>query len=610
MSEPLVPALGWALLHGLWQLLLIGALTAGLLRLLRRAGPRARYAVCGSALLLCLALPALHLAWLLAVLSGAAESAATAATASIGTAPAEASGAAASLLPHLPALVAAWCVGVALMSLRLGLGLVWVARMRRSAASALAPAPWPQRIETLAKALGLRPGHARGPRLRSATGLAGPVTVGFWRPLVLVPAALFSGMPAPLLEALLAHELAHVRRLDYLFNLLQSAVEALLFFHPVVWWLSGRLRQERELVADELAAAALDRASPATPGGARRLALALQRLSELQAEPTHSPGLAQAAGGGQLLRRIRSLAAPRPQAGGWKLALPVLALALTLSSLLVQAHSRPQAAAATRAGAPRAAAPAAQPAPFELPINARHALVLEDGSGRVLLAKKADEQVPIASLTKLLTAMVVLDARQSPRELIRIQDEDVDRLKHSHSRVPVGARLPRQDALHLALMASDNRAAAALARSYPGGRPAFEQAVTAKLRALGLHRTEIAEPTGLSPRNRSTATEMARIASAASRYPLIGQFTRDSEARIAINGRPVTYRNTNRLVGRKGWDILLSKTGFTNEAGRCLTLRMKGSAGKDVTVVLLDADGPAERTQDASRIRQSLRGHS
>jgi len=248
-------------------------------------------------------------------------------------------------------------------------------------------------------------------------------------------------------------------------------------------------------------------------------------------------------------------------------------------------------------------------APLQLPVNARHALVLENGSGKVLMAKDADTQVPIASLTKLMTAMVVLDTKADLKARIRIQREDVDTLKHSPSRVPVGAQMTRGAALHLALMSSDNRAAAALARTLPGGLPAFEQAVHAKIRALGLTRTEIAEPTGLSSRNRSTAAEMAKIAAAAARYPQISKISSDAKEKVLINGRPVEFRNTNRLVGRKGWDIRLSKTGYTEEAGRCLALRLKDKTGQDLTVVLLDAEGSAERLADATKIRKTLERH-
>ena len=320
----------------------------------------------------------------------------------------------------------------------------------------------------------------------------------------------------------------------------------------------------------------------------------------------------------------------------WRLALP--ALALTCGSLIVQAASddpevvvptaaptsaaigptgvvtpavpAPTASAPSAGQAPQAAAAPVSPATpvdeplMKLPVNARHMLVIDD-SGRVLMAKDADTVVPIASLTKLMTAMVVLDAKQDMNEEIRIDDADVDRLKHSRSRVRVGATMSREAALELALISSENRAASALARHFPGGLPAYEAAVAAKIRALGLSHTALADPTGLSPHNTSTAAEVARIAAAAARYPVIARISSDKSSEVEVNGRPRELRNTNHLVGAKGWDIRLSKTGYTEEAGRCLAMRMK-SGGQTITVVLLDADGSAQRLRDAAAIRKSL----
>ncbi len=179
----------------------------------------------------------------------------------------------AALQAWMPALVLAWSAGVGLMSLRLCLGLAWVGRLRRQAVAA--PAIWQARLDALALRMGLR--RSRQVPLKLHAGLSSPVTVGFWRPVILLPAALLSGMPVALLEALLAHELAHVRRWDYLVNLLQSVAEALLFFHPVVWWLSARMRAEREQVADALAAQALQ--------DPQQLATALHALSLHAAAP-------------------------------------------------------------------------------------------------------------------------------------------------------------------------------------------------------------------------------------------------------------------------------------------------------------------------------------
>jgi D-alanyl-D-alanine endopeptidase (penicillin-binding protein 7) len=577
-ADLFVQSLGWALVNFLWQGLLIGAVAAPLLALLRGAPARWRYAVCGLALAVCLGLPL----WQCLDLSPG-EGAWTE-----------------ELEPwaaQMPALVVAWTLGAGLMSARLALGLLWVRRARSR--STPAPAEWQQRLDHLATRLGLR----RAVALRLLPSLDTPIAIGLRRPCVLLPAALLTRLPVELVEALLAHELAHVRRWDYLANLLQSVVEVLLFFHPVVWWLSARLRAERELVADALSAQAL--------GSSRTLAQALHQLAEWQPEG-RAPALANAARGGELLQRIEALLAPRPQATGWKLALPALLIAAT--SFVVQAGARnapdapaSQTASGTVTPAPSATVvtPVAEAPALRLPVNAKHVVVLDDRSGQVLMARNADAVVPIASLTKLMTAMVVLDAKQDPNEQLRIGSEDVDLLKHSRSFVQVGAQLSRRAALEMALMASENRAASVLARHFPGGESSFLQAVQAKIKALGLKNTSIQEPTGLSPSNTSTAAEVAAITAAAARYPEIARITSGKKAQIAVNGKPRELHNTNRLVGAKGWDIRLSKTGYTEEAGRCLTMRMM-SGQREVTVVLLDADGSAQRLRDAALIRKSL----
>jgi len=240
-------------------------------------------------------------------------------------------------------------------------------------------------------------------------------------------------------------------------------------------------------------------------------------------------------------------------------------------------------------------------------LHSEHAIVVNDDTGQVLFEKGADAAVPIASLTKLITAVVVLDSRPAMDEEIAIDSADVDELKHSTSRVPVGARLSRHDVLRLALMSSDNRAAAALARTYPGGQAAFLGAVQAKLRALGMTNTVIHEASGLSPENTSTAADLAKLAQAASRYPEIADITTNVSDVVRMSGRNVVFHNTNRLVGARGWDILLSKTGFTNEAGRCLIMRIK-QAGKSATLVLLKASGTASRQADALNLRRLIGG--
>ena len=242
-----------------------------------------------------------------------------------------------------------------------------------------------------------------------------------------------------------------------------------------------------------------------------------------------------------------------------------------------------------------------------LGFGSQSVLVIEDGTGKVLLEKNANAVAPIASLTKLMTAMVVLDAGQDMHEMIAIDQRDVDILKHSTSRVPVGAKISRGDVLQLALMSSDNRAAASLGRTYPGGVVAFKAAVRAKIAALGMNQTTIEEPTGLSPNNKSTAADLIKMATAAAAYPEISRITTEARDIIQINGRGVEYHNTNRLVGAKGWDIGLSKTGYTEEAGRCLIMRIK-TAGTNATLVLLNARASSVRIMDALNIRRLVSG--
>ncbi len=565
-------AWGWALLNFVWQGAVVGAGAALLLGLLRGASARRRYAVCGVALGLCLGLP---LAQCL----------------DLGASDVEFVGELPPLAEQMPALVSAWALGSALMLGRLALGLAWVGRARRR--SLAAPAEWQARLDALARRLGL----ARAVPLRLLPELAGPVALGAFKPCVLLPAALLSRLPVELVEALLAHELAHVRRWDYVANLVQSAVESLLFFHPVVWWLSARMRAERELVADEISAELLGERD-----GGRRLAQALHALSELPGAT--APVTALGARGGDLLHRIERLLAPRPQATGWKLALPALLIAAT--SFVVQAKGRDTPKEPKEPDTTQAVAADAPPAQqLKLPVNAKHVVVIDNESGKVLMARDADAVVPIASLTKLLTAMVVLDAKLDPNEKLRITADDVDTLKHSKSRVRVGTQMSRQAALEMALMASENRAAAALARTFPGGEAGFAKAMQAKIRALGLSHTAISDPTGLSPENTSTATEMATITSAAARYREIERITSVKKASVPVDGRPREIHNTNRLVGAKGWNIRVSKTGYTEEAGRCLAMRLMNGK-RPITVVLLDADGSAQRLRDASLIRKSL----
>lgn len=240
-------------------------------------------------------------------------------------------------------------------------------------------------------------------------------------------------------------------------------------------------------------------------------------------------------------------------------------------------------------------------------LHAQRMLLVDEATGAVLLSKGSQESVPMASLTKLLTAMVVLDAGQDPKELLTIDAADLDTLKFTYSGVPVGATLPRDQLLELALLASDNHAASSLARHYPGGMASFLEAARLKASTLGLASTRVVEPTGLSPDNRSSTNDLVAVMRAAAEYPAIVAATTQARGEVSVNGRPYRARNTNRLVGSPGWDILLSKTGFTNEAGRCIVMRLR-AAGRTVLLVLLNANASAGRTLDALNVTRWLAG--
>ena len=233
------------------------------------------------------------------------------------------------------------------------------------------------------------------------------------------------------------------------------------------------------------------------------------------------------------------------------------------------------------------------------------ALVLDQDTNEVLFSKNSDAVLPIASLTKLMTAMVVTEAQQPLDEIVTITDEDIDTEKGSRSRLRVGTQLRREDMLHLALMSSENRAANALGRSYPGGLPAFVAAMNRKAHALGMNDTHYVEPTGLSSRNQSSARDLATLVKAAHEVPLIRELSTSPEYMVEVGNRNVQFRNTNGLVKSPEWDIGLQKTGYISEAGRCLVMRVT-LASKEMIVVLLDSWGKQSRIGDANRIRKWL----
>ncbi len=228
----------------------------------------------------------------------------------------------------------------------------------------------------------------------------------------------------------------------------------------------------------------------------------------------------------------------------------------------------------------------------------------------MVYAKNVDAVLPIASITKLMTALIVLDQALPLDEPVTVSPEDVDAIKRTRSRLKVGTTLPRGELLKLALMASENRAAAALTRAYTGGTPAFVAAMNRKAAELGMRRTRFVDGTGLSSDNVSTAHDLARLVGASYRHALIRQYTTDSAHTVELaNGRRLNYSNSNRLVKNSGWEIGLSKTGYISEAGRCLVLQTQ-IAAKPMIIVLLDSWGRLTRIGDANRIKKWIESNS
>lgn len=259
-----------------------------------------------------------------------------------------------------------------------------------------------------------------------------------------------------------------------------------------------------------------------------------------------------------------------------------------------------------------------------IPLHSQSVLVYDQESGAPLLAKNAQMQTPIASITKLMTAMLVLDAGQSMDDRIVITSADRDTLKGTGSRLAIGSTYTRGQLLHLALIASDNRAAHALGRRYPGGMDRFVEMMNRKAKQLGMTNTVYVEPTGLNQGNRSTANDLGRLVNHAyQNYPQIreisssGNYTlgkkrvvvkkRNKKSKVLY--RAVAFNNTNRLTRQNDWHIGLSKTGFINEAGHCLVMQAR-VAHKNVIIVLLDAVGTYNRVGDASRIKRWLESQS
>lgn len=240
-----------------------------------------------------------------------------------------------------------------------------------------------------------------------------------------------------------------------------------------------------------------------------------------------------------------------------------------------------------------------------LALRSNVALVIDEATSQVLFEKNSSVALPIASVTKLMTSLVVMEAHQNMSEVLTVTDDDVDREKHSSSRLRVGAQLSRDDMLHIALMSSENRAASALGRNYPGGLPAFVAAMNAKARSLGMMDTHYVDSTGLSSHNVASARDLAKLVVAAYAYPTIRQYSTDARYMVEPSGHAVQYASSNRLVSSKDWDIGLQKTGYINEAGHCLVMLTKVE-GRSVVMVFLDSKGKLSHVADAARMRKWL----
>ncbi len=238
-----------------------------------------------------------------------------------------------------------------------------------------------------------------------------------------------------------------------------------------------------------------------------------------------------------------------------------------------------------------------------LDLRSSVAFVIDADTHEVLLDKNAQAVLPIASLTKLMTSLVVVEAALPLDEVLTVTQSDVDTEKGSRSRLRVGTQLTRGEMLHLALMSSENRAANALGRHYPGGEAAFVSAMNAKAQLLGMADTRYVEPTGLSSRNQSSAKDLALLVGAASQHPLISELSTSPSYQVAVGRRTLQYHTTNRLVLNPSWEIGLQKTGYISEAGRCLVMQAR-MAGRKLILVFLDSTGKYSRLGDAERVRQ------
>lgn len=276
-----------------------------------------------------------------------------------------------------------------------------------------------------------------------------------------------------------------------------------------------------------------------------------------------------------------------------------------LLMMIVPAMAHAKRAAHKPAATHKHASTHAKRVAFRPAVRARAATVIDMNTGKTVYAKNPDAPMPLASLTKLLTAIVVLDSKRSLHTPQRVTDADVDRLKWSRSRLPVRSLLLRSTLLHIALMSSENRAAFALSRDYSGGRAGFVAAMNRTAHRLHMSRSHFVDPTGLSPHNVSTARDLTRLARAAYRYPQIRQYSTGHQKLVLGGGGPLIYRNTDPLVYRASWQVGLQKTGFTNEAGHCLIV-VTPVHGHRMLIVLLGDPDAQSHVQDAVDLRRWL----
>jgi D-alanyl-D-alanine endopeptidase (penicillin-binding protein 7) len=239
----------------------------------------------------------------------------------------------------------------------------------------------------------------------------------------------------------------------------------------------------------------------------------------------------------------------------------------------------------------------------ELTLKSSVALVVDQETKEVLFSKNEQVVLPIASLTKLMTGLIITDAQLPMDEMITVTQDDVDIEKHSGSRLRVGTELSRRELLHLALMASENRAASALGRTYPGGMSVFVELMNAKALMLGMNDTVFVEPTGLSSKNQSSAKDLVLLVNVASEDPVMRDYSTSAGYQVAVGKRTLRFNNTNRLVKNPAWDIGLQKTGYISEAGQCLVMQAR-VAGRKLIMVFLDSAGKFSRLGDAERVKR------